>query len=99
MTWGYVGCDCSDRCQHFTLLRRRRASLPARFSGNILDNQDLISTLESAKAKAVEIADKIQVSRVTAAEIDEARVRYSAAAKRGAILFFVMASLSSITNM
>ena len=27
------------------------------------------------------------------------RVRYSPVAKRGAILFFVMASLSSITNM
>ena len=156
-------------------------------AGNILDNQELISTLESAKAKAVEIAEKLevgglracvcvcvcvcvssrchggrngrwlpcfpkpkgwtfigfcrrglspswlhtmwlcafahakwlcglgmwlcafahatvclpgpQVSKITAHEIEEARVRYSPVAKRGAILFFVMASLSSITNM
>lgn len=37
--------------------------------------------------------------QVTAAEIEETRVRYSPAAKRGAILFFVIAGLSAITNM
>ena len=47
----------------------------------------------------MEIAVKLEVSRVTAMEIEETRVRYSPAAKRGAILFFVMASLSAITNM
>lgn len=61
--------------------------------------QELISTLESAKAAAVEIAEKLEQSKVTAAEIEETRVRYSPVAKRGAILFFVMASLSAITNM
>lgn len=68
-------------------------------AGNILDNHELISTLENAKEKAVEISQKLQVSRATAAEIDEARVRYSPAAQRGATLFFAMASLSAITNM
>jgi len=68
-------------------------------TGNILDNQDLISTLERAKAKAVEIAEKLEASKVMAGEIEEARVRYSPVAKRGAILFFVMASLSAISNM
>lgn len=37
--------------------------------------------------------------QLTAAEIEETRVRYSPAAKRGAILFFVIAGLSAITNM
>jgi len=67
--------------------------------GNILDNTDLIATLESAKAKAVEIAEKLEVSKVTAVEIDETRVKYSPVARRGAILFFVMSGLSAITNM
>nr|Q9SMH3.1 RecName: Full=Dynein-1-alpha heavy chain, flagellar inner arm I1 complex; AltName: Full=1-alpha DHC; AltName: Full=Dynein-1, subspecies f [Chlamydomonas reinhardtii]CAB56598.1 1-alpha dynein heavy chain [Chlamydomonas reinhardtii] len=67
--------------------------------GNILDNSELIATLESAKLKAVEIAEKLEASKVTAAEIEETRVRYSPAAKRGAILFFVIAGLSAITNM
>lgn len=77
-----------------TLLRELSAA-----QGNILDNSELIATLESAKVKAVEIAEKLEASRVTAHEIEETRVRYSPVAKRGAILFFVMASLSAITNM
>lgn len=77
-----------------TLLRELSAA-----QGNILDNSELIATLESAKIKAVEIAEKLAASKVTAVEIDETRVRYSPVAKRGAILFFVMASLSAITNM
>jgi dynein heavy chain len=68
-------------------------------TGNILDNQELISTLESAKAKAVEISDKLQVARATAKEIEEARTRYQAAAQRGAVLFFVLAGLSAVNNM
>lgn len=56
-------------------------------------------TLEQAKSSAVEIADKLQQSKVTAQAIDEVRIKYTPAAKRGAILFFVMAGLSNITNM
>lgn len=32
--------------------------------GNILDNSELIATLESAKLKAVEIAEKLEASKV-----------------------------------
>lgn len=68
-------------------------------AGNILDNTELISTLEQAKAKAVDIADKLVASRVTAVEIDEARVRYTPIAARGAALFFVMSGLAAVSNM
>jgi dynein heavy chain, axonemal len=68
-------------------------------AGNILDNHELISTLEQAKMSAVDIAEKLKKAKVTAQEIEEVRVRYSEAAKRGAVLFFVMASLANITNM
>eukprot|EP00899_Mesostigma_viride_P018540 jgi/Mesvir1/26688/Mv20468-RA.1 len=68
-------------------------------TGNILDNEELIQTLESTKSKAVEIGDKLAQSKETAAEIEVVRRRYTPAAKRGAILFFVMSSLSAINNM
>lgn len=68
-------------------------------TGNILDNEDLIRTLENTKAKAVEIAEKLALAKETAAEIDVVRARYSPAAKRGAILFFVMSNLSAISSM
>jgi dynein heavy chain, axonemal len=68
-------------------------------TGNILDNAELISTLESAKERAVDIGCKLAAARTTAADIDEARIRYSPAALRGAVLFFVMASLAAISEM
>lgn len=67
--------------------------------GNILDNEELLTTLEGAKSKAVELAEKLAVAKTTAQEIDEARVRYSPVAARGAALFFCMAGLASINNM
>ena len=68
-------------------------------SGNILDNQELIETLENTKEKAVEISEKLDQAKETAVEIDNVRIRYSPAAKRGAILFFVLSGLSVINNM
>jgi dynein heavy chain len=67
--------------------------------GNILDNEDLIATLESAKGKAVEIGLKLSQAQITKADINRARAAYQPAAKRGSILFFTMASLSNIMKM
>lgn len=77
-----------------TLLRELSSA-----TGNILDNQDLIATLESAKEKAVDISQKLTAAKSTAKDIEEARVRYSSVATRGAVLFFVMAGLSAVNNM
>ena len=71
----------------------------APLAGNILDNAELISTLERAKASAVDIAEQLATAKATARDIDDARVKYNAAAQRGSILFFAMASLANITNM
>ena len=59
----------------------------------------LISTLEEAKAKAVEISDKLKESGKTAAKIEQAREEFKPAAVRGAVLFFVMEGLASISYM
>jgi dynein heavy chain len=59
----------------------------------------LLTTLEGAKSKAVEIAEKLDVSRATAREIEDARVRYRPVAVRGAALFFAMAGLASVNRM
>ena len=68
-------------------------------TGNILDNEELIKTLEDTKLKAIEIADKLEQAKETAEEIEVVRSRYTPAAKRGAVLFFVMDGLSAILNM
>uniref|UniRef100_A0A7S4D2X3 Dynein-1, subspecies f n=1 Tax=Eutreptiella gymnastica TaxID=73025 RepID=A0A7S4D2X3_9EUGL len=68
-------------------------------TGNILDNDDLISTLERTKESAADIAEKLEVAVATSKDIEVARLEYMSVAKRGAILFFVMDSLSAIDNM
>ena len=68
-------------------------------TGNILDNHELIATLEKAKASAVDIAEKLQQAKLTAKEIDDVRVKYTGAARRGAVLFFVMAGLANVNKM
>ena len=59
-------------------------------TGNMLDNTDLISTLDSTKVKASEVADKLKLGARTAKEIEYSREVYTSPAKLGAIIFFVL---------
>ncbi|TPX78384.1 hypothetical protein CcCBS67573_g00352 [Chytriomyces confervae] len=77
-----------------TLLRELAAS-----TGSMLDNVDLIRTLEETKSKATEIAQKIALANHTSAEVEISRDAYRPVAKIGAVLFFVMAELATINPM
>lgn len=92
----------ADMSTNKALLKKLEDTLLRELSnatGNILDNQELISTLESAKEKAVDISTKLAAAKTTARDIEEARVRYTPVATRGAVLFFAMAGLSAVNNM
>ncbi|KAK3269901.1 Dynein heavy chain cytoplasmic, partial [Cymbomonas tetramitiformis] len=91
-----------EMSENKTLLKSLEDTLLKELSqakGNILDNSELIQTLENTKSKAVEISEKLAISKDTAAEIETVRARYTPAAKRGSILFFVMSCLAVINNM
>lgn len=77
-----------------TLLRELSSS-----QGNILDNQELIGTLENTKSKAVEIQGKLQMAQTTKENIGTARAVYKPVAKRGSILYFAEAGLATISSM
>uniref|UniRef100_A0A3B5AIM4 Dynein heavy chain ATP-binding dynein motor region domain-containing protein n=1 Tax=Stegastes partitus TaxID=144197 RepID=A0A3B5AIM4_9TELE len=62
-------------------------------TGNMLDNTELINTLEETKSKASELAEK------TAMDIDKLRDGYRPAAKRGAILFFALTEMALVNSM
>lgn len=47
----------------------------------------------------MEISQKLAEASTTANQIEEVRARYKPAALRGAVLFFVLASLAAISNM
>ena len=68
-------------------------------SGNLLDNHVLISTLKDAKAKTTSIAEQLIESRSTADEIEKVTNSYRSIAKRGALLFFAMSSISAVSSM
>ncbi|KAF3425259.1 hypothetical protein E2986_13407 [Frieseomelitta varia] len=67
--------------------------------GNMLDNIELIETLESTKASAADVQRKLYLAEVTAADVNKLRDGYRPVANRGAILFFVLADMSMVNPM
>ncbi|CAH2295752.1 dynein heavy chain 10, axonemal [Pelobates cultripes] len=68
-------------------------------TGNMLDNVELVQTLEETKSKAIEVSEKLKLAEVTAIDIDRLRDGYRPAAKRGAILFFVLSEMALVNSM
>lgn len=65
----------------------------------LLDDLDLLSTLQSSKATSTSIEESLVVSEQTEKEIDLAREEYRSCAHRAAILFFVLNDMSFIDPM
>ncbi|KAM8866758.1 dynein axonemal heavy chain 10 isoform 2-T2 [Synchiropus picturatus] len=68
-------------------------------TGNMLDNRELVHTLEETKSKASEVFEKLKLAEETSADIDKLRDGYRPAAKRGAILFFVLTEMALVNSM
>ena len=68
-------------------------------TGNLLENVELVVTLEKTKQTAVEIAEKIEVGKVTAKEIQVTREGYMPIAVRGSVGYFSLAGLSVLDPM
>ncbi|XP_058809206.1 dynein axonemal heavy chain 6 [Phymastichus coffea] len=67
--------------------------------GNILDNEELIETLNESKETSAVIATRLVDSEATEQEISVAREKYRSAATRGSVLYFVVANLAIIDPM
>ncbi|KAM4746443.1 dynein axonemal heavy chain 10 [Anableps anableps] len=68
-------------------------------TGNMLDNTELVQTLEETKLKASEVFAKLKLAQKTAMDIDNLRDGYRPAAKRGAILFYVLTDMALVNTM
>ncbi|XP_069475795.1 dynein axonemal heavy chain 10 [Ambystoma mexicanum] len=68
-------------------------------TGNMLDNVELVHTLEETKSKATEVSEKLKLAESTAVDIDRLRDGYRPAAKRGGILFFVLSEMALVNSM
>eukprot|EP01063_Lacrimia_lanifica_P030849 TRINITY_DN4987_c0_g1_i1.p1 TRINITY_DN4987_c0_g1~~TRINITY_DN4987_c0_g1_i1.p1 ORF type:complete len:2324 (+),score=1039.90 TRINITY_DN4987_c0_g1_i1:991-6972(+) len=67
--------------------------------GEILDNEELIATLEKSKIKSAEIFAAVAEAKETEIVIDETRNKYRPVAFRGSILFFCVAELAAVDPM
>jgi dynein heavy chain len=66
---------------------------------SIIDNVELIKTLQDSNDSAVSIQKRQVTSKATQAAIEAARLEYEPAAKHGAILFFCMQKMSAVSDM
>ncbi|XP_055022499.1 LOW QUALITY PROTEIN: dynein axonemal heavy chain 6-like [Boleophthalmus pectinirostris] len=67
--------------------------------GNILDNEELVQTLQESKVTSEAIKVRLEEAEATEVMINTARERYRPVATRGSVLYFVVASLSEIDPM
>ncbi|XP_061839883.1 dynein axonemal heavy chain 6 isoform X3 [Nerophis lumbriciformis] len=67
--------------------------------GNILDNEELVTTLQQSKVTSAAIKQRLEEAEATELMINNAREGYRSVATRGSVLFFVVASLSEIDPM
>ncbi|ORZ39411.1 dynein heavy chain and region D6 of dynein motor-domain-containing protein [Catenaria anguillulae PL171] len=67
--------------------------------GNILDDEELILTLNQSKVTSSAITDRLVQAEQTERAINTAREKYRPVALRGSILYFVVADLAEVDGM
>jgi dynein heavy chain len=80
-------------------LENKILKMLAEASGNILDDEDLINTLDSSKKTSSETEKAVSAAEETSQEIDAAREEYRPVASRGSIIYFVVADFASVDAM
>ena len=68
-------------------------------TGNILDDEDLITTLDDSKKMADVIHTRVVQSEETEEKINLSREKYLPVAARGAVLYFVITDLAYVDVM
>ncbi|OAF69166.1 Axonemal beta dynein heavy chain 2 [Intoshia linei] len=68
-------------------------------TGSLLDDENLINTLQTSKETSQEISDQLKIAEKTEKNIDIARQAYAPCAERGSILFFVLNDMGKIDPM
>nr|KAJ3422838.1 Dynein heavy chain 6, axonemal [Polyrhizophydium stewartii] len=67
--------------------------------GNILDDEELINTLNQSKVTSAAINERVLQAEQTEQDINMAREKYRPVAIRGSVLYFVIADLAEIDSM
>jgi len=68
-------------------------------SGSLLDDEELVLTLQSSKTTSNEVQSQLAVSEQTEKKIDAAREGYRPCANRASILYFLLSDLARVDPM
>ncbi|GMH97336.1 hypothetical protein TrST_g8180 [Triparma strigata] len=68
-------------------------------TGNLLDDEELISVLANTKAKATEVNTKLIAAGETRISINEKREQYRPVATRGSVMYFCIVDVSMVNVM
>uniref|UniRef100_A0A8C3P4G2 Dynein axonemal heavy chain 2 n=1 Tax=Chrysemys picta bellii TaxID=8478 RepID=A0A8C3P4G2_CHRPI len=68
-------------------------------TGSLLDDVQLVNTLQTSKVTANEVTEQLETSETTEIKIDTAREAYRPCAQRASILFFVLNDMGRIDPM
>ncbi|KAM4612372.1 dynein axonemal heavy chain 2 [Polymixia lowei] len=68
-------------------------------TGSLLDDVQLVNTLQTSKVTATEVSQQLESSEQTEIKIDTAREAYRPCAQRASVLFFVLNDMGSIDPM
>lgn len=68
-------------------------------TGNILDNESLIHTLNVSRTTSTQVEARLKETEETEKEIEVSREIYRPAARRGSVLFFVISEMALIEPM
>lgn len=71
----------------------------AEAEGDLTENEELIISLEEAKATSIEITEKVAVAKETEKTIAKAREIYRPMGERGALMFFLINQMFVISHM
>jgi len=67
--------------------------------GSLLDDEELVMTLQSSKKTSEEVTKQLEYSEHTEKQIDEARNSYFKIAERAAVLYFILNDLALVDPM
>ncbi|XP_005399515.1 PREDICTED: dynein heavy chain 2, axonemal isoform X2 [Chinchilla lanigera] len=68
-------------------------------TGSLLDDVQLVNTLQTSKVTASEVTEQLETSETTEINIDMAREAYRPCAQRASVLFFVLNDMGCIDPM
>ncbi|XP_076770738.1 dynein axonemal heavy chain 14 [Arvicanthis niloticus] len=80
-------------------LEDKTLTLLQKTEGSVLDDEEIVETLRKSKMTSNEISKRIKETEKAESEIQATRKNYLPIATRGALLYFVVASLSQVEYM